>query len=270
MGNNICRFLPNMQNEDVNILNFVYETKKREYTGMNVETVYKMHLAVRGKGKFHTLHGVYDLNDGDIFFTRPSMSYAIESGENFEYMYISYLGLRTNRLMDKLNISGERVIFKNQTELKTIWENSILDNKSILNLRCEGILLYSFSILGEKITEDRENDDTVLKIKEYIEENFSDNSLSLEKISKKYSYNKKYISGVFKKKFGVGITQYTTRLRIQYACALMERGFTSVSDIAFQSGFSDSMYFSKVFKKVMGISPKEQIVFLRTQKNGRV
>lgn len=266
MEKNICRFLPNMQREDINILNFVYETKQRPYIGMDFETVYKMHIVVRGTGKLHISQGVYDLNDGDVFFTHPAMLYAIESVKDFEYMYISCLGLRMNRLMDNLRISSERCIFKNQTELKPIWENSIIDNKSILNLRCEGILLYSFSILGEKtIEEQKGNNNAVMKIKEYIEENFSDNSLSLETISNECSYNKKYISRIFKQKFGIGISQYITRIRIQYACTLMERGFTSVSDIAFQSGFSEPMYFSKVFKKIMGVSPKEHITFLKTQ-----
>lgn len=261
MDSNICRFLPNTKEADgINILNFVYETKKRICGTMNVESVYKMHIVVGGTGKLHTLCDVYDLKCGDVFFTYPAMSYAIETINDFEYMYISYLGVRTNQLMDKLNISGNRFLFEGLHELIPIWKSSIIDNKSILNLRCEAVLLYTFSVLGEQINKNNdENDNITLKIKEYIDEHFFENSLSIEQISNKYSYNKKYISGMFKKNFGVGISQYINILRIQHACALMEQGFTSVGDIAFRSGFSEPLYFSKVFKKTMGISPKEHI-----------
>lgn len=261
MEKNICRFLPvPKETGDINILNFVYETKKRSYDGLRLETVYKMHLVVGGEGRIHTLHGVFDLKCGDVFFAWPSMSLAIESGEDFEYMYISCIGLRMRELMDRLGITGTNFIFGNMGELEPIWASSMIDDKSILNLRCEGILLYSFSLLGEQMAEKRkENDDVVQRVKKYIDDNFYDSTLSLERLSGELSYNKKYISGVFKRRIGIGITQYITHLRIQYACTLVEGGFTSVGDIAARCGFSDPLYFSRVFKGVVGISPKEYI-----------
>lgn len=259
MRDNICRFLPNDENlNDINILNFVYETKKQTYTGLKYETMYKVHLVMKGTGRFYVLGNTYDLKSGDVFFTFPTMSYAIESGTDFEYMYISYLGLRINKLMDKLNINPKNFLFRNFNELIPFWKKSIIDNNSILNLRCEGILLYTFSLLGEQVLiRQKEDSDTILLIKKYIDENFSDKTLSLEMISAEFSYNPKYISTVFKKNFHVGISQYITTLRVQQACTLMEQGFTSVKDIAFQCGFSQPFYFSKVFKTKMGISPKE-------------
>lgn len=261
MEKNICRFLPvPKETGDINILNFVYETKKRSCDGLQPETVYKMHLVVGGEGRIHTLHGAFDLKCGDVFFTWPSMSCAIESGEDFEYMYISCIGLRMRELMDRIGITSTNFIFEDMGELEPIWASSIIDDKSILNLRCEGILLYSFSVLGEQTAERRkENDDIVQRAKKYIDDNFDDGTLSLERLSDELSYNKKYISGVFKRRLGIGITQYITRLRVQYACTLVDGGFTSVSDIAVRCGFSDPLYFSRVFKSVIGTSPKEYI-----------
>ena len=46
-------------------------------------------------------------------------------------------------------------------------------------------------------------------------------------------------------------------MRIKYAVSLLEHGIDSVKNVAFLSGFSDPLYFSNVFKKVVGVSPKE-------------
>ena len=48
-------------------------------------------------------------------------------------------------------------------------------------------------------------------------------------------------------------------IRVNNACALMNKGFTSVKDIAFLCGFNDPLYFSKVFKTKMKQTPREYI-----------
>ena len=96
-------------------------------------------------------------------------------------------------------------------------------------------------------------------IQKYIDDNFFNQKLSLEMISKSLSYSPKYISSVFKKKFNVGITEYLNTIRIQNACTLMKQGFTSISDVSNQCGFADAQYFSKVFKQRTGLSPKAYI-----------
>ena len=261
MNTNICKFMPKNESINrINVLNFVYETKKQEYNGFKCETVYKLHLVVKGKGKLHIPGKIYDLDEGDMFFLFPSMSYAIESQDEFEYMYISYIGEYSNMLMDKININKERFLFKNNKKLKSFWTESISDNESIMSLRCEGILIYSFSVVGEQIINERKNEnDTLPLIKKYVDENFTDAALSLLQISSKYSYNTKYISSAFKRKYGVGLNQYIRTLRIQHACTLIEQGFTSVKSIASLCGYSEPLYFSKVFKDRLGVSPTEHI-----------
>ena len=50
---------------------------------------------------------------------------------------------------------------------------------------------------------------------------------------------------------------YLRTLRIKHAVTLMDFGVQSVKNVALLSGFSDPLYFSTVFKKQMGITPKE-------------
>jgi len=65
----------------------------------------------------------------------------------------------------------------------------------------------------------------------------------------------------------LSIPQYITAVRLQNACALLERNNTCIKDVALKCGFSDSLYFSKVFKKEMHLSPKAFLAQQRQQRS---
>ena len=57
----------------------------------------------------------------------------------------------------------------------------------------------------------------------------------------------------------MGIAEYINTVRINHACALMDKGERGVAEIAARVGFRDALYFSKVFKRNVGISPSAYI-----------
>ena len=56
---------------------------------------------------------------------------------------------------------------------------------------------------------------------------------------------------------GIGYTEYLRTLRVKYAIMLFEQGIDSAKNVAFLAGFSNPLYFSKVFKQVVGVAPSE-------------
>ena len=58
---------------------------------------------------------------------------------------------------------------------------------------------------------------------------------------------------------GVTFTNYLNKIRIQHGLFLIENGETSVSKLSAACGFSDPLYFSKVFRSYVQLSPKEKI-----------
>lgn len=266
MTTNICHFIPYHKDyHSIQTINFVLETKPQVFSSLKTESLYKMYYVVSGKGHLHTNSNIQPICAGDVFFTFPSEPFCIESCDDFSYIYISFLGSRTNMIMEKLKISPHNFIFRECFGLFDFWKNGIDTKTELTDLVSESILLYTFSFLGSRLIpfEDKDknksNSNTAVIIKKYIDDNFRNAEISLERISKDLLYNKKYISSVFKKEFNVGIVDYLNTIRIQYACSLFEQGITSVSVVALCCGYANPQYFSKVFKQRMGMYPKTYI-----------
>lgn len=90
---------------------------------------------------------------------------------------------------------------------------------------------------------------------DYIISHYSE-KLSLERVSSYVYLNKSYFSELFKKETGINYNDYINQVRIQKACELIAEGRHTLSDIAQMVGFSDQNYFSKIFKRLVGKSPK--------------
>ena len=116
------------------------------------------------------------------------------------------------------------------------------------------MLLYAFSRFRPHSSE---HSDIVLKMIQISEEEFSDIELSVSLIAERLCYNPKYLSHAFKREMGVGYSEYLRDLRIKFAVSLFDNGLESIKNVAFLSGFSDPLYFSSVFKKCIGVTPKE-------------
>lgn len=101
--------------------------------------------------------------------------------------------------------------------------------------------------------------DTVHLIKqvdEYVEVNFC-NRISLDDIAEAVHVNRSYLSRVYKQKTGCNLFDTINMKRIQLAKKYIQESKKKMYEIAVQVGFEDTAYFSKVFKKFEGISPKE-------------
>jgi len=263
MEYNICKFLPNRRVKDsLNIINLVYETECGAETDLKTIATYRMHYITEGRGILHTKNGDKEIKKGDTFILPPAFFHNIENRDSIKYIYISFLGTRANILSEQFKLSDSVNIYESFSHLEPLWLSLFDSNDSLTDMCCEGILLYTYSEIGKRIftQEEKKTISSVgEKIKIIIDEDFCSHNLSVESISQKLSYHPKYVSSVFKKEFGIGINDYIKTLRLQQSLTLMEQGVTSIKDISALCGYSDSLYFSTVFKKDMKISPKEHI-----------
>lgn len=83
------------------------------------------------------------------------------------------------------------------------------------------------------------------------------NKISLKTVADQLHTNPSYLSMLFKQEMGQTFTDYLNQIRINRSCELLTNTSMNLIDISIQSGFDDQSYFSKVFKKLKGTTPKD-------------
>ena len=96
----------------------------------------------------------------------------------------------------------------------------------------------------------------VCDIVSYIEQHYQE-ELTLQHISDRFHLSREYISRRFKQELGENLSDYITRIRIDKAKLLLMNPQLRIVRIAEMVGYQDEKYFSKVFKKVTGLSPNQ-------------
>ncbi len=99
--------------------------------------------------------------------------------------------------------------------------------------------------------------ETVKRIVKYINKNYL-SPISTEDISKNTGYSKYYLCHVFKDGTGYSITDYVNMLRCADARNMLRSGNYNVGEVAQLCGFENMSYFTKIYKKYIGILPSKE------------
>ncbi len=97
----------------------------------------------------------------------------------------------------------------------------------------------------------------VVKAKEYIIANYMDYDISLKTVADAVGLSPAYLSGLFKKEVGKNLSDYLTDVRIETAKKLLSCTSKMVYEVAYEVGFHDYKYFSQIFKKNTGLTPRQ-------------
>ncbi len=91
----------------------------------------------------------------------------------------------------------------------------------------------------------------------YIDQNYTDDAISLNSVAKAINISTNYLSAIFSQKMGVSFVEYLTQKRMTRAKQLLRQSSKRSGEIAFEVGYKDPRYFSFVFKKTQGCTPRE-------------
>lgn len=94
------------------------------------------------------------------------------------------------------------------------------------------------------------------KIVLYLEEYYK-NHITLEEISTHIGFSKEHFCRFFKKNFRMSFVTYLNQMRVKKAEYLLLNTNLKVIDIALESGFEDSSYFTSIFKKETNMTPTD-------------
>ena len=94
------------------------------------------------------------------------------------------------------------------------------------------------------------------KVNQYIHDHYMDN-IDRSKIASEFFLTPDYLGKLYKKKTGIAIKSYINEYRIEKAKELLKTSDKSISEVAVAVGFDNFSYFSTLFKKITGVSPKD-------------
>ena len=130
---------------------------------------------------------------------------------------------------------------------------SIEDTDSLWNWFSDRLI---FSCRNISTKREESSNDAIEAAKKYIESNYTDN-ITLEDVSREVNISSYYLSRIFKEGTGENFIDYLTGLRMDKAKELLATTQYSMKEICAKVGYSDPNYFSKTFKKNVGVTPTE-------------
>ena len=141
-------------------------------------------------------------------------------------------------------------------------ESSWTDKMQNMSLSEEDMRPYMLSLLRRAIElstkeKDSQGKKLIKKALEYIEENYARESLSLNEAAGAVEVSANYFSAVFSQEMEMTFTEYVTQKRMEKAKMLLRQTEMHSGEIAAEIGFKDPHYFSFVFKKTQGCTPRE-------------
>ncbi|MDO4594512.1 MAG: response regulator [Tissierellia bacterium] len=138
---------------------------------------------------------------------------------------------------------------KNIYEMKRLYQNDI----------------SRIEVLKENVHNTKKSDEAILMI-DYIKRNFGE-KISIKDLETKLNYSESMLNKKFKQYTDMTFNEYLNRYRIKKAIDYMKSSDLIILDIAYLTGFSNPKYFSKVFKKYIGISPGKYQQKLKKEEN---
>jgi two-component system response regulator YesN len=199
-----------------------------------------------------TLHRDYfNLEKGfevfSIFF-----SWTEEASKNFHKSV-------NNQNLNLLNNASKSEIKKQLEIFRGVSGGSDLD-ELLVRSKLLTLLLFIYRSVSSKYntSDDSSNRSRklMLQAKEYLEKNYH-KIICLEDIAQELNVSPFHLSHVFSQESSFSLFSYLMDLRMQKAKQLLLEGKLIIADIAYRVGYSDSNYFSKVFRRYYGKSPSE-------------
>ena len=96
----------------------------------------------------------------------------------------------------------------------------------------------------------------ISRVKSFLDEHYKE-KLSLESVASHFFIDKHYLARLFKEKYGVTLVTYLQQVRTTHAKQMLRFTDKSIEEIGLECGIGELNYFSRVFKKLEGVSPSE-------------
>lgn len=228
-----------------------------------------LHFVLFGHGTLIANGKKITLSKGDVFllFTNEQYEYYPDPVDPWSYIWVDFYATDTKTLFERCGFSVENPVvhmsdFSETVDLlKKIYES--YDASEMQQLTCSA---YFMLILGKLIRNNMRSyypaeltsakHKRVREILIYINNNYR-MELSVQKIATENHISVSRMMVLFSEVVGMSPVSYLNRYRVSAACELLRSSNATILEISGAVGVKDQLYFSRMFKKWKGVSPRE-------------
>ncbi len=198
-----------------------------------------------------TVNGIpYYIGPNDVLYLPQGVAYHTEDTDT-ELLVIHFKTVNDDKEPEVYSFANTEQIYKAFLSAQLLWQNKAPGYEAYVQSQ----LYYIFGKLSESDAEVKLSE-AFLKALSYINGNYTDNTLSIEKICKNSGISATGLRSLFRQHYRKTPVEYITELRLEYARNLIACG-VSIEAAAEKSGFNDSKYFARVVKKHFRCTPRE-------------
>lgn len=241
-------------------------------------------VVFNGQGMHYTTGEEYRISAGDVFLIKPGTAHGYGNTDELEIVNILYLPEQLKLpLYDLRDLPGYHAFFEVEPAMR-----SLHGFKSHLNVGMEKLqylrkqvryleeesrpdtrgglfmaasyLMQIFGFISRSYLRPESQSQTEIirlgNVIAYLQRNYQ-RELTLDDMARKASVSRTTLYRLFRQAFGISPVNYLISIRLSHAQEMLELGNSSISDIALETGFSDSNYFSRQFRKHNGMSPRQ-------------
>ncbi|SMO76867.1 AraC family transcriptional regulator [Solitalea koreensis] len=242
-----------------------YFPNKREKGSNDYVLIY----CLTGKGQCETQNGTFVLRPNQFILLPPNEYYCYQA--DIEQPWTIYCMHFNGSMINELNESFDLEQFAVPTNLPfnnqilETWKEiytSLLDGYTDENIGYANLCLYRFVSFflfpnrSQKTIQEPEQEDLLDQSISFMKANVH-KRFSVDEIAETFQYSPSHYSVLFKQKTGLSPIDYFIKIKIQHACELLTGSNLIVKEIAVKVGYEDPYYFTRIFKKVTGKTPRE-------------
>jgi AraC-like DNA-binding protein len=222
---------------------------------------------LEGQGVINVTGAVIELKPNSYYIIPPEVlhDYYAVPNDPWSIYWVHFTGPQAENLFRKFKEKSmtsarsisfeERRVFLFENLMDVLEDGYSYENIEYVNISLWQLLgSFIFSSYFTEIGKDKIKGEIVSTTIKYMKEHL-DESLKVEAIASRFNYSNSHFFSLFKKKTGYSPIQYFNHLKIQRACQYLSFTGMSVKEISFSLGYEDPLYFSRLFKKTMNLSP---------------
>lgn len=215
-------------------------------------------IRLSGAGNFKTKDTSFAVKKGDVLYIPKNLDYnQFTHGETiFAIHFINY-SFSSKNTFEILTLEDTVHIESIITQMYNEWK----EKKQGYRYKCTSLFYSLIYYLNGHAVENSigsiSPNNKIKKALDYIHVHFRSEEISISTLSDMCSVSETYFRKQFKNLYSVSPNQYIINLRLENASQLLQSDLYTVAEVAEKSGFNDTKYFSRIFKKHFNMSPRE-------------